>query len=364
MTATTSRTYQWKRNGAAIDGASGSSYLVKAGDEGTVLTCAVTETNSAGSTTATTAASQTVATPVATTSGGLPKAPTGPAAPGAGFRVIFGDDFNGNALDTTRWVPSTGGNTTGLSGPFNSYEQEVYDSDNVTVANSQCALTAKPQSVNFQGRDFNYTSGVISSGSASNPFLFSPYHGGTFYIEARIKIPGDAAGSNGSIFPAFWASSYRTYGLSSNDNRWTREMDFFEFGSRTGAGNSQVGQNNAIDTVNISPSGGYGSNSGMSNSGAYYTAILADMASDFHVYTVQINTDGSFSMYIDGKLQFNMPAATAIDWMGILFNYALVEPPGAGFSSDAMLIDYLMVWQDGAVPAGQGVIGGGIVGSG
>jgi hypothetical protein len=358
---TTSRSYQWKRNGTAIDGASGASYVVQAGDEGKVLTCAVTETNSAGSTTATTAASQTVATPAG---GGLPNAPSGPTAPAAGYRVIFGDDFNGSSLDTSQWVPSTGGNTTGLSGPFNSYEEEVYNSDNVTVSNSQCVLTCKAQNMNFQGRDFSYTSGVISTGSASNPFLFSPYHGGTFYIEARIKIPGDAPGSNGSIFPAFWASTYRTYGRSSNDNLWTREMDFFEFGSRTGSNSNQVGQNTTIDTVNISPEGGYGSGTTMSNSGAYYTAIIADMASDFHVYTVQINTDGSFSMYIDGSVQFNMPAATAIDWMGILFNYALNQNPGGDFTSDAMLIDYLIVWQDASVPAGQGVIGGGIVGSG
>jgi Ca2+-binding RTX toxin-like protein len=49
-------TRQWRRNGAAIAGATAAKYVVKAADAGKSLTCTVTATNSAGHTSKTSAA--------------------------------------------------------------------------------------------------------------------------------------------------------------------------------------------------------------------------------------------------------------------------------------------------------------------
>lgn len=57
--------YQWKANGVAIVGATSSTYLLTASEEGDTITCTVTATNSAGSNTSTSAATSAVA-PAAT----------------------------------------------------------------------------------------------------------------------------------------------------------------------------------------------------------------------------------------------------------------------------------------------------------
>lgn len=54
-------TYQWKRAGVDIGGATAASYLLVAGDSGTVITCAVTATNSEGNATATSAGTAAIA---------------------------------------------------------------------------------------------------------------------------------------------------------------------------------------------------------------------------------------------------------------------------------------------------------------
>lgn len=56
-----SYTYQWRRGGTAIPGATGQSYVIVAADVGTTLTVSVTATNAFGSATATSAATAVVA---------------------------------------------------------------------------------------------------------------------------------------------------------------------------------------------------------------------------------------------------------------------------------------------------------------
>jgi hypothetical protein len=138
----------------------------------------------------------------------IPNAPSGPTAPSAGYRLVFADDFVGTSLDLNRWNPTrTRGMTAGLSDPYNNWEFEIFDSKAVTVANSNLVITCTPQAQ--AGK--NYTSGTVEGGLAATPFLFSPAHAGTLYVQAKIKVPGDAPGSNGSVFPAYWAVTYLTY---------------------------------------------------------------------------------------------------------------------------------------------------------
>lgn len=295
----------------------------------------------------------------------IPAAPLGPARPTAGYRLVFADDFVGTSLDTTRWNPtSSNGNaaSTGLSSGFQTYEIQIYDSNQVSVSGSNLVLTCIPK---VEGGK-NFASGVAEGGTVSNPFLFSPTHAGTVFIEARIKIPGSATGSAGTIFPAFWAVTFRQFGASTNPpgGFYTREMDFFEFGTNeltNPGGAGPYGQPNYIDSVQLYPSGGYGSGTNIINNGSVFNAILGqDMSQAFHIYTVKINTDGSFTLWIDGSHQWDMPAHTATDWMGIIFNYAIYEVPGGGFTSDTMLVDYVAAWQDAGVTVGSGILNPGL----
>ncbi len=286
----------------------------------------------------------------------LPAAPTGPTAPTSGYRLLLADDFVGMFLDPNIWTATREyPGAASVSSGYNTFEVEAFDSANVSVASSLCTLTAKAQTVTVPSpptgfpSTCNYTSGLICTANAANAFLFSPLNAGTLYFEAKIRIPGSATASATSTFPAFWADSARTYGNSSNNAAWTREMDFFEFHAPT-----------ALDSVNLYPAGGYGTGGSLVNTGAYESGTVADMSQAFHLYTVQVNSDGSFQLWIDGVSQWTVPAHEAKDWMCLILDYALAAVPDSGWVGDVMEIDYVMAWQDAGVTAGSGVLGGGV----
>lgn len=328
----------------------------------------------AGKTTTAPPTSGSTTAPPSTSGTNIPLAPLGPSKPSAGYRLILADDFNGSSLDNNLW--SANRNNVALNStvaiPYNGYEQQNYYAANVSVANSVCSLTCNRHSGFDAGFGVkNFASGVISTQPANNPFLFSPQNAGNMYFEARVKIPGSATGSAGTVFPAFWIVTGYVHGggMSLGDNVYTREMDFFEFGERVGS-SSNVGNPNVIDSANIYPIQGYSGASGYAsvggvsqpnNNGDYQQAVKGtDYSQAFHLYTAQVTPAGQMTLWIDGAVQFTMGTHTAVDWMGLVFNYALVIAPGGSFTSDAMLIDYAAVWQDAGVASGTGVVGGGI----
>jgi hypothetical protein len=87
-------TYQWKRAGANIGGATASTYGLQAADVGSTITVAVTATNDGGATTATSAATAAIEADNS----------------GSGATVLAGDETNVLALDFTdeTFQPSTG----------------------------------------------------------------------------------------------------------------------------------------------------------------------------------------------------------------------------------------------------------------
>lgn len=281
--------------------------------------------------------------------GRVPASPSGPTAPSAGYRLVLADDFNGSSLDPGLWTPTREYPNAGqINRGFTDYEVNAFDSDMVSVGNSCAILKGKKRTVRADtGRSYDYTTGVISTSNASPGFLFSPARGGPFYIECRTKIPGTAPNAGTSLFPAFWAVTTQRM----NAFAYTREMDFFEFTK-----NSSL-----YDSVNLYPQGGVGSHTDVINNGAFFQKTLAtDMALAFHVYTVQVNADGSFSSWIDGAYQWTLPPHPATDWMCMILNYSLDDRPLDGWTGDEYLIDYVSIWQSAEVSAGDGVVGGGV----
>ncbi len=78
-TPTPTYAYQWLRAGAAISGATGSTYLLGFGDVGSAISCAVTATNAAGSASATSPSTATVTPIAATITGTAPAGTVGTA---------------------------------------------------------------------------------------------------------------------------------------------------------------------------------------------------------------------------------------------------------------------------------------------
>ncbi|MDF3035155.1 MAG: hypothetical protein K0S28_429 [Paucimonas sp.] len=100
----------------------------------------------------------------------------------------FADEFNGTALDTTKWEIQTGdGCSYGICGWGNN-ELQSYQAANLTVANGILTITAKKQRVGAK----SYTSGRIRTLNKGGQWT----HG---RFEARIKTP-----KGSGMWPAFW----------------------------------------------------------------------------------------------------------------------------------------------------------------
>ncbi|WP_316214306.1 hypothetical protein [Bradyrhizobium sp. SZCCHNR2032] len=130
-TAPISFAYQWKKGGAAISGATASTYMIQAGDAGGALTVDVTATNSQGNATATSATFTVGATPTNTA---LP-AITGPSLVGGTLRASQGSWSGSPSTYAYQWK-SNGTNIPGAT--TSSYVTQAGD-----VGNSiTCTVTA------------------------------------------------------------------------------------------------------------------------------------------------------------------------------------------------------------------------------
>ncbi len=118
--------------------------------------------------------------------------------PGTNWQLVFNDEFDGEALDTTRWItclnPDWCQNHDLLS---------IYQPANITVKNGTAQLTARREAAG----DFAYTSGAIATSET-----FSLTYG---YLEMRAKLP-----KGQGLWPAFWALS--------PTRKWPPEIDVVE----------------------------------------------------------------------------------------------------------------------------------------
>ncbi len=103
---------------------------------------------------------------------------------------IWQDEFDGNALDTSKWEIMLGdGCSYGICGWGNN-ELQSYQAENLSVADGKLTITAKKQRV----RGSQYTSGRIRTADMPNGGEWT--HG---RFEASIKLPNGTG-----MWPAFW----------------------------------------------------------------------------------------------------------------------------------------------------------------
>jgi beta-glucanase (GH16 family) len=192
----------------------------------------------------------------------------GGASPPPPWQLVWSDEFDGAALDTTKWAIDTGnGFGTG---------QQDYDTarpDNVSVAGGQLVLTALSES--YQGA--SYTSGRIESNGH-----FSQAYG---RFEASIQLP-----QGQGMWPAFWllGDDYAQVG-------WPQ------------CGEIDVMENRGADPTTV-----YGSlhgPGGDNHVAAYALPGSTSFADGLHQFAVEWEP-GEVRWYVDGQLYATLSSDT------------------------------------------------------
>jgi len=244
--------------------------------------------------------------------GGTPGTPQ-PTA----WRLVWHDEFDGTALDTTKWVRETGGNGWGNA------ELEYYTNrvENARVANGYLVIEARREA--FGNRA--YTSARLKTQG------FGAWQYGR--IEARIQIPRGQG-----LWPAFWM-----LGDNIAQVGWPGcgEIDIME----------NIGKEPARVHATVHGPGYSGAN-GVTSSYDLRTGAFADT---FHVFAVEWQP-GAIQWYVDSipyhsVNPLNLPGTWVFDHpFFILLNVAVGgywpgSPDATTVFPQTMLVDYVRVYQ-------------------
>jgi beta-glucanase (GH16 family) len=186
----------------------------------------------------------------------------GASAADASWSLVWSDEFDGGALDTSKWTTDVGNGCPDLCGWGNN-ELQWYRPENVTVTGGNLVLTAK---------DEVYGPSSFTSGKVLSRDKYSVRYG---RIEMRAKLPvGDG------LWPAFWMMPQDdVYG------GWAAsgEIDIME------SSNAMNAIGGAIHFGGTWPDNTY-------TSGSY--APGGSFADDFHVYAIEWEAD-EMRWYVD-----------------------------------------------------------------
>ncbi|MBJ7457946.1 MAG: family 16 glycosylhydrolase [Thermoleophilaceae bacterium] len=126
------------------------------------------------------------------------------------YQLKFRDEFNGTALDRTKWNDQRDDWIIGGQ-PYNDREGAFYRSENTTVSKGSLNLTVKEELAGdprYVPASFPRTTGMVNTDKR-----FGFKYG---YIEARVRVPSCLG-----CWPVFWTLP--------TINTWPPEVDMFEF---------------------------------------------------------------------------------------------------------------------------------------
>jgi hypothetical protein len=326
-----------------------------------------------------------------------------PLASGQQWNLAWGDEFNGSSVDTGKWNVQNNSNY----GSSN-HEDECYEAANVSEGGGVLNLNARRQTVSCGGTNpdtgnstYYFTSGMITTRAQGGPMNYKFKQG---YIEARMRAP-----KGNPYWPAFWLASpgdgstpgWPDYGEFDISEIYGARPDA-TFGTMHYACTSGACQT-AANVYNIASGSAYGglSNYGTQMNDANTFDSYSGATTSFHTYGLlwEANhitwyVDGRAVRYFDGKGVYRYEsngsttlensvcsgamACPTID-MSTVFNYehSIIfnlafggngprysyygytgQDTASGYSNgnlvatipDSMQIDYVHVYQAGAVP--------------
>lgn len=241
--------------------------------------------------------------------------------------LVWSDEFDGTALDLTKWTPQIGdGCDINLCGWGNN-ELEYYRAENAVVSNGTLKIIAKQESIGNR----NYTSARLRSINKGD------WTYGRF--EARMKLP-TAQG----MWPAFWMlSTDETYGS------WPRsgEIDIMELigkePDRT-YGTIHYGMpppNNSSQGTNFQLNSGKFSDAFHTFAIEWEPNAIRWYVDDFLFLTKTSSDVGSLTWPFNQRFHFLLNLAVGGNWPG--------NPNGSTMFPQTMEVDYVRVY-DGKFP--------------
>ena len=247
-----------------------------------------------------------------------------PIGVGGGWRLIFADEFNGQVLDSNKWIPCYWWNKQGCTNEGN-HELQWYRPENISVSNGSLYLTAKQESIRASdGKTYDYSSGMVTTGrivsDTQTPVQFAFQYG---YIEIRAKIP-----KGKGLWPAFW--------ILPTDHISKPEIDVLEvLGHET-------------DKVYLNFHYQIPDGKDAVSQGEF---IGSDFAEGWHTYGVDWKPDG-ITWFIDGteRRTFTDRSIIPSESMYLILNLAVGgDWPGAPDENtifpNTYQIDYVRVWK-------------------
>jgi len=255
----------------------------------------------------------------------LPPPPSlGPLGVEGDWELRFQDEFDQDELDSGRWTTCFWWNYPSCTIKSNN-ELELYQPNNVSIQDGVLSLTALEQDVvGLDDQEFNYTSGMISSGnSPDDPTEASRFSFRYGFIEIRAKIPRGKG-----LWPAIW--------LLPNSRVSTPEIDILEI----------LGDEPERIVMNYHYFGPEGKET--RSSGEWEGP---DFSEDWHVFGLNWQPD-HITWYIDGveRSTFAEAAYISTDPMYIILNLAVGgnwpgEPDETTPFPSSFEIDYVRIYQ-------------------
>jgi len=223
-----------------------------------------------------------------------------------GWTLVLGDEFDGPALDTTRWNDHSSAEPDEGRGNHDNQQLEWNQAANCTVGGGALTMTARREHVvsPASGQDYDWTSCLITTRS-SEAFRYG-------YIEERSILPA-ATG----FWPAFW-----TWPARGADQQI--ETDVYEFYSDN---------HSRLYSTQYSGAGGR----------CDWTPSF-DPSAGWHTYGVALEPTGT-TWYADGH-QVCHTDATSAGPTTVISNLAVYAkiPPAASTASANKKVDYIRQW--------------------
>lgn len=242
----------------------------------------------------------------------------------AGWRKVFGDEFDRSSLDRGRWTTCYWWDDDGCTNSGNN-ERQWYRRGNVSVDDGVLRLTARRQAVRgSDGRIYPFTSGMVTTGRSTDRLSKPPRFGFRYgRVETRMRLP-----EGQGLWPAMW--------MLPVSHRSDPEIDVVEVLGHT--------PRLVRAHFHFTDENGRERNPGDG-------LRLPDTTATWHRYTLDWSPE-QLVWYVDGRRMWTFKRERYVpdERMYLIFNLAVggdwPGPPTAATEFPAaMVVDYVRVWK-------------------